>query len=80
MKQTTIRWAILTIKNIYDGCVAGWLIQLGIQLLILAQVAISKFVELSPISGSALIAQSLLGILSPSLPAPALLTLSLPDR
>ena len=42
----------------------------SIQFLISAQVMISRFVGLSPMSGSARTAQSLLGILSPSLYAP----------
>ena len=53
--------------------VPGWLIQLGIQVLISAQVRISWFVGSSPVLGSALTVQSLLGILSLSLwPSPAL--------
>ena len=54
---------------------AGWLSQLGVQLLVLAQVMISRLVGSS--SGSVLAARSLLGILSPSLSAPPLLSLSL---
>ena len=54
---------------------AGWLSQLGVQLLVLAQVMISRLVGSS--SGSVLAARSLLGILSPSLSAPPLLTISL---
>ena len=42
----------------------GWLSWLGVQLLVLAQVMISQFVSSSPASGSVLMAQSLLGILS----------------
>ena len=54
----------------------AWLSQLYTRLLILAQVAISWFVRTSPPSGSALIAQDLLRILSlpHSLPLPHLLT------
>ena len=55
----------------------GWLSQLSIQLLTSVQVVISWFVSLSPTSGSALTAQSLLGILSLSLSAPPLLARSL---
>ena len=55
----------------------GWLSQLSVQLSISAQVMISRFVGLSPTSGPVLIAPSLLGILSPSLSVPPLLTLSL---
>ena len=56
---------------------AGWLSQLSIQLLILAQVMISQFVSSSLISGSALAVQSLLRILSPSLWASSAHALSL---
>ena len=52
----------------------GGLSQLSIQLLILAQVMISRFMNSSPVLGSVLTVQSLLGILSPSLclyPSPA---------
>ena len=42
----------------------GWLSQLGVQLLVPAQVMISQFVSSSPASGSLLTAQSLPGILS----------------
>ena len=48
----------------------GWLSQLNIGLLILAQVMISQFMELSPALGSPGIVQSLLGILSSSFSAP----------
>ena len=54
----------------------GWLSQLGIELLISAQVMISRFVGLSPVSGSLLMVQSLLGTLS--LPLSFSLSLSLP--
>ena len=57
-----------------------WVTQLSVRLfLILAQVMISRLVGLSPASGSALTAQSLLGILSlsPSLSIPPLLSLFL---
>ena len=61
----------------------GWLSQSGVQPLISAQVMISQFLRSSPTSGSALPAQSLLGILSlllslcPSLAHPHSLSLSL---
>ena len=48
---------------------------LSVQLLILAQVMISRLVSLSPALGSALTAWSLLGILSPSL-SPSTLSLN----
>ena len=56
---------------------AGWLSQLSFRLLTSAQVTILQFVSSSPTSGSALTAQSLLGILSPlsALP-PLVLSLS----
>ena len=47
-----------------DNRGTGWLSQLSIQLLILAQVMISWFVSSSPTSGSELTVQNLLGILS----------------
>ena len=48
-----------------------WLSPLSVQLLISAQIIISQFASLSPVSGSALMVRSLLGILSPSLcPSP----------
>ena len=53
-----------------------WFSWLSIQLLVSAQVMISWFVGSSPTLGSALVVQSLLGILSLSLPL-LLLTLSL---
>ena len=52
----------------------GWLSQLSVRLLISVQVMISRFVELSPASGSVLTVWSLLGILSLPLSLP--LTLS----
>ena len=48
----------------------GWLGRLGVRLLISAQVLISRFVGLSPTSGSTLTVQGLLGILSPPLSLP----------
>ena len=56
----------------------GWLGRLGVRLLISAQVLISRFVGLSPTSGSTLTVQGLLGILSPplSLPLPCLCSLN----
>ena len=42
-----------------------WLRWFSIQLLISAQVMVSQFMSLSPVSGSMLTGQSLLGILSP---------------
>ena len=59
-----------------SGCLGG-LNQLSTQLLTLAQVLISQFVNSSPALGSVLRAQSLLGILSPSLSVSTLLVLSL---
>ena len=59
-------------KNRTDGA-PGWLSQLNIQILNLAQVVIFLFVQLSPESGSALTVWSLLGILV--LSAPTLLSL-----
>ena len=56
------------------------------ELLILAQVVISRFVGLSPMLGSVLMLQSLLGILSlslslsPSLPLPCSCSCSLSQR
>ena len=44
----------------------GWLSLLSVHLLILAQVIISKFMRLSPASGSVLTAWSLLGTFSPT--------------
>ena len=46
----------------------GWLSQLSVQLLVSTQVMISWFVSSNPALGSALTVQSLLGILSLSLP------------
>ena len=57
--------------------VPGWLSGLNIQLLISAQVMISWFMGLSPTSGSALTAWSLLGVPSPSLSAPPSFVLTL---
>ena len=54
-----------------------WLSRLSIPLLILAQVMISRFVGLSPTSGSALIASNPLGILPLSLSLPHTLLHSL---
>ena len=48
---------------VHDGA-PGWLSQLSVGLLVLAQVMISWFVGLRPASSSVLTAQSLLGILS----------------
>ena len=48
--------------------------------LVSAQVMISWFVSLSPESGSVLTVQGLLGILSPSLSAPLLHSLSLSNK
>ena len=52
--------------------VPGWPSWLSIWLVVLAQVVISQFMRLNPLPGSALTAQSLLGILSlpRSLPLP----------
>ena len=57
--------------------VPRWLSHLSIWLLVLAQVMISWFVNWSPTSAFKLTVQSLLRILSPSLSAPPLLSLSL---
>ena len=46
----------------------GWLSQLSVQLLVLAQVMNLHFVSLSPASGTVLTMQNLLGILSLPLP------------
>ena len=54
-------------KNVHFGA-PGWLSWLSFQFLILAQVTISWFVSLSPMSGSVLTAQSLVGFLSLSAP------------
>ena len=54
----------------------AWVAQ-SVKCLTIAQVMISRFVSSNPASGSMLTAQSLLGILSPTLSAPPLLTLSL---
>ena len=53
----------------------GWLSQLSLQLLILAQVMISQFMGSSPASGSVLMVWSLLGILCLSLSLSASLSL-----
>ena len=72
---------LVSSRNLNDVIGAlGWLSQLNIWLLTLAQVMISWFMSSSPTSGSSLTAQSLLGILSLplSVPLPLLvLTLSL---
>ena len=59
--------------------VPGRLSRLSLRLLISSQAMISRFVSSSPVSGSALTVRSLLGILSlsPSLPAPPLLSVPL---
>ena len=59
------------------GGAPGWLSRLSVQLLVLAQVMILRFVSSRPTWGCVLIAWSLLVILSPSLSAPPLLKLSL---
>ena len=59
------------------GAARGWLSRVSIQLLVSAQGMISRFWGLSPMSGSTLTAQSLLGILSLSLSLSALPLLSL---
>ena len=68
----------IQLENMHKG-VPGWLSQLSIRLLILAQVLISWFVISSPESGSEPDRQSLLGVLSLplSLPLPCSLTHSL---
>ena len=76
-KKNSIFWKILIVftewpemahNNRCSLGVHGWLSQLSIWLLILAQVMISRFVSLSPALGSALTVQSLFGILSLPLP------------
>ena len=73
------RWAkwVMGIKK-WTG-VPGWLGQLNVWHLISAQFMISQFLGSSPASASALLAQSMIGILSlsPSLSAPPLFMLSL---
>ena len=54
----------------------GWLSLLNVRLLVSALVMISQFHGFEPASGSALVLQRLLGILSPSLSAPPSLALS----
>ena len=54
-----------------------WLSQLSVQLLVLAQVMISQFMSLSPVSGSVLMACSLLGMPALSAPTPLILSVSL---
>ena len=64
-------------KNKKTGA-SGWLSWLSIQLLILAQVMISRFMRSSPALGSVLAVQILLGLSLPlSLSHPLLLSLSL---
>ena len=67
------------VQDLYILGEPGWLSRLSVQLLISAQVTISRFVGSSPVSGSALTVRSLLGILSLSLSlfAPPSLALSL---
>ena len=60
----------LGFKKIKDSGAPGWLSQLRVQLVISAQVMISRFMGSSPTLGSALTVWSLLGILSFSLPLP----------
>ena len=68
---------LATQKN-ESSAAPGWLSQLSIRLLVLAQVMISWFLSSSPRLGSALSSQSLLGdSFSPSLSAPPPLSLSL---
>ena len=55
----------------------GWLSQLRAGLLVWAQVMISQFMRSSPMWGSALAAQSLLGILSLPLSVPPAYTCAL---
>ena len=57
--------------------VPGWLSRLGVQLLVLVQVMISRFVSSSPTPGTVLTARSLLGILSLLLSCPPAHTHSL---
>ena len=69
-------WGKWTFKSVAAG-VPGGLSPLSFRLLVSAQVTISRFVRLSPTSGSVLTVRSLLGILSLPLSAPPLLSLSL---
>ena len=59
----------LSVRPVLKRCLGApaWLHQLSIRLFVLAHVMISQFMSLSPSSGSALTAWSLLGILSLSL-------------
>ena len=56
-------------KLVYPGA-PGWHSWLNVRLWISAQVITSLFMSLSPALGSVLMAQSLLGSLSPLLPVP----------
>ena len=67
-------------KNVGYPRVPGWLSQLSVLLLTLAQVMILQFMSSSPISGSVLVVQSLVGILSPSLCPSSACSLSLSQR
>ena len=65
--------------KIFPSGAPGWLSQLNVQLLISAQVMISRLMGSSPASGSSLAVQNLLGILSlcsPSVPPSLILSLS----
>ena len=64
--EENIKYWNIRIRKKKTG-VPGWLSQLSVRLLILAQVMISRFVGWSPVSVSVLTAQSLLGSLSLSL-------------
>ena len=68
------------IRKINRHRAPDWLSWLGVWLLISAQVMISQFVGLSPVSGSVLTAQSLPGILSLSLSLSAPLPLFLSKK
>ena len=59
---------------------SGWLSQLSVRLLILAQVMISRFVSSSHVLGLVLTVQSLLGILSLLLSRCLPLSLPLPPK
>ena len=69
-------WHLLPFLRISKGA-PRWHSRLSVRLLISAQVMISQFVSSSPASGSVLMVQSLLGILSLPLSAPPLLVLCL---
>ena len=87
-EQYELPWLVHILFLVSNGCIyyfrikylkqrtPGWLSQLCLRLLILAQVMISQLVNSSSASDSAMSARSLLGILSLPLSASSLLTLS----